>query len=92
MQDVNGKHLLKVEPLNAILDPHYFVRAVHQCTMSVLHGREADALQHASENAGYGCASIMPAAVKFVYICTADPLPTKLSCSEDCQKAWPLPR
>jgi len=65
VQDVNGKHLLKVEPLNAILDPHYFVRAVHQCTMSVLHGRDADAMQHASENAGYGYASIMPAAVKF---------------------------
>ena len=54
MQDVNGKHLLKVEPLNAILDPQYFVRAVHQCTLSVLHGREADAFQNAAENAGFG--------------------------------------
>ena len=54
MQDVNGKHLLKVEPLNAILDPQYFVRAVHQCTLNVLHGREADAFQHAAENAGSG--------------------------------------
>ena len=54
LQDVNGKHLLKVEPLNAILDPQYFVRAVHQCTLSVLHGREADAFQNAAENAGFG--------------------------------------
>ena len=54
VQDVNGKHLLKVEPLNAILDPQYFVRAVHQCTLNVLHGREADAFQNASENAGAG--------------------------------------
>lgn len=92
MQDVNGKHLLKVEPLNAILDPHYFVRAVHQCTMSVLHGRDADAMQHASENAGYGYASIMPAAVKFRHMCIADPLPMKLSCNRDCQTACPLPR
>lgn len=31
-----GKHILKVEPLNAILDPHYFVRAVHECVMAWL--------------------------------------------------------
>ena len=43
MQDVTGKNLLKVEPLNAILDPQYFVRAVHQCTLSILHGREKEA-------------------------------------------------
>ena len=54
VQDVNGKHLLKVEPLNAILDPQYFVRAVHQCTLSVLHGREAAAFQNAAANAGFG--------------------------------------
>lgn len=57
VQDVNGKHLLKVEPLNAILDPQYFVRAVHQCTLSVLHGREADAFQNAAANAGFGYTS-----------------------------------
>jgi hypothetical protein len=34
-QDVAGKHLVKVEPLNAILDPEYFVRAVHECVMNV---------------------------------------------------------
>lgn len=55
VQDVNGKNLLKVEPLNAILDPQYFVRAVHQCILAVLHAREADAYQNASENAGFGC-------------------------------------
>ena len=53
MQDVNGRHLLKVEPLNAILDPQYFVRAVHQCTLSVLQRRGMDAFQQASENAGF---------------------------------------
>ncbi len=52
VQDVNGRHLLKVEPLNAILDPHYFVRAVHQCTLSVLQRRGMDADEQAPENAG----------------------------------------
>ena len=36
LQDVVGKNILKVEPLNAILDPHYFVRAVHECVMAWL--------------------------------------------------------
>lgn len=35
-QDVVGKNILKVEPLNAILDTHYFVRAVHECVMAWL--------------------------------------------------------
>ena len=34
-----GKHLLKVEPLNAILDPQYFVRAVHELVTRVLANR-----------------------------------------------------
>ena len=39
LQDVMGKHLLKVEPLNAILDPQYFVRAVHELVTRVLATR-----------------------------------------------------
>ena len=39
MQDVMGKHMLKVEPLNAILDPQYFVRAVHELVTRVLATR-----------------------------------------------------
>ena len=58
VQDVNGRHLLKVEPLNAILDPQYFVRAVHQCTLSVLQRRGMDAYQQASENAGFRWGSL----------------------------------
>ena len=36
LQEVVGKNILKVEPLNAILDPHYFVRAVHECVLAWL--------------------------------------------------------
>lgn len=36
VQDVVGKHIVKVEPLNAILDPHYFVRALHECVVAWL--------------------------------------------------------
>ena len=44
-QDVVGRHVLKVEPLNAILDPHYFVRAVHGCVLAVLAQRAQRAQQ-----------------------------------------------
>ena len=45
LQATVGKHMLKVEPLNAILDPHYFVRAVHECVVAWLksHADTADA-------------------------------------------------
>ena len=41
--DVAGTHLIRVEPLNAVLDPHYFVRAVHECVLGVMRRREATA-------------------------------------------------
>ena len=44
-QDVVGRHVLKVEPLNAILDPHYFVRAVHGCVLAVRAQRAQQAQQ-----------------------------------------------
>ena len=43
-QDVVNRHILKVEPLNAILDPQYFVRALHACSLSV--GLEMDTHAH----------------------------------------------
>eukprot|EP01025_Chloroclados_australasicus_P014185 TRINITY_DN16640_c0_g1_i5.p3 TRINITY_DN16640_c0_g1~~TRINITY_DN16640_c0_g1_i5.p3 ORF type:complete len:136 (+),score=17.42 TRINITY_DN16640_c0_g1_i5:379-786(+) len=39
-RDTKGLNLVKVEPLNAILDPQYFVRAVNECEMAVLSRRE----------------------------------------------------
>ena len=51
-----GRHLLKVEPLNAILDPHYFVRAVHGAVLNVLQARSValdDRLARMAGN-GYG--------------------------------------
>lgn len=53
MQEVNGKHLLKAEPLNAILDPQYFVRQVHECVMRVLRDRMAKEQQSADQAALY---------------------------------------
>lgn len=32
---LQGKELVKVEPLNAILDPKYFIRAVAECELAV---------------------------------------------------------
>ncbi|KAL3136782.1 hypothetical protein ABBQ38_005496 [Trebouxia sp. C0009 RCD-2024] len=49
-KEVNGKHLLKAEPLNAILDPQYFVRQVHECVMRVLRDRMAKE-QHSADQA-----------------------------------------
>eukprot|EP01024_Parvocaulis_polyphysoides_P059435 TRINITY_DN6426_c1_g1_i1.p1 TRINITY_DN6426_c1_g1~~TRINITY_DN6426_c1_g1_i1.p1 ORF type:complete len:171 (+),score=19.89 TRINITY_DN6426_c1_g1_i1:241-753(+) len=40
-RETKGLNLVKVEPLNAILDPQYFVRAVNECEMAVLSRREA---------------------------------------------------
>ncbi len=54
-QDLAGRHVFKVEPLNAILDPQYFVRAVHGCVMAVLRDR-SHAPRNAAENAGAMCA------------------------------------
>ena len=42
-----------MEPLNAILDPHYFVRATHECAVNWLKGRGEEAALHAHQNAGY---------------------------------------
>lgn len=53
MQDVNGKHLLKAEPMNAILDPQYFVRQVHECVVRVLNDRAAKEQQVANQSSFY---------------------------------------
>ena len=61
LQDIVGKHILKVEPLNAILDPHYFVRAVHECVMAWLttlkkpdiHGDQNASIRQALTSQGY---------------------------------------
>ncbi|KAK9820202.1 hypothetical protein WJX72_007430 [[Myrmecia] bisecta] len=45
-QDVNGKHLMKCEPLNAILDVHYFVRAVHECVLAVRRDQHQPLVSH----------------------------------------------
>ena len=50
---MNGKHLLKAEPLNAILDPQYFVRQVHECVMRVLSDRMAKEQQSADQAARF---------------------------------------
>ena len=55
-QDLAGRHVFKVEPLNAILDPQYFVRAVHGCVMAVLRGRSQAPRNAAAANAGTLCA------------------------------------
>ncbi len=52
-QEVNGKHLLKAEPLNAILDPQYFVRQVHECVVKVLSDRMAKEQQAADQAAPF---------------------------------------
>ncbi len=52
-QDLAGRHMFKVEPLNAILDPQYFVRAVHGCVMAVL--RERSQAPHAIDAAQAAC-------------------------------------
>ena len=51
LQEVNGKHLLKAEPLNAILDPQYFVRQVHECVVRVLSERMARGQQAVNQAA-----------------------------------------
>ena len=53
LQEVNGKHLLKAEPLNAILDPQYFIRQVHECVVRVLNDRAAKEHQVASQSSFY---------------------------------------
>ena len=52
--DVAGTHVVRVEPLNAVLDPHYFVRAVHECVLGVMRRREGG---------GAGGGGVRPAAV-----------------------------
>ena len=53
LQEVNGKHLLKAEPLNAILDPQYFVRQVHECVVRVLNDRLVRGQQDVNQAASY---------------------------------------
>lgn len=53
LQEVNGKHLLKAEPLNAILDPQYFIRQVHECVVRVLNDRAAREHQAATQSSFY---------------------------------------
>ena len=52
LQDLAGRHVFKVEPLNAILDPQYFVRAVHGCVMAVLRERSQAPREHVAVDAG----------------------------------------
>ena len=49
-----GKHMLKVEPLNAILDPHYFVRAVHECVVAWLKSPSDTTDASVDRKTGYG--------------------------------------
>jgi len=58
VQEVNGKHLLKAEPLNAILDPQYFVRQVHECVVKVLSDRMAKEQQAADQAAPFRCLTL----------------------------------
>ena len=58
LQDVVGRHIVKVEPLNAILDPQYFVRAVHGCVLAVLRARSEMNEQHSADNSGFRCDGI----------------------------------
>ncbi len=58
VQEVNGKHLLKAEPLNAILDPQYFVRQVHECVVRVLSERMAREQHAVNQTATYRCTSL----------------------------------
>ena len=53
LQAIVGKHMLKVEPLNAILDPHYFVRAVHECVVAWLKSHADTADASVDRNPGY---------------------------------------
>jgi hypothetical protein len=50
--DVAGSHVVRVEPLNAVLDPHYFVRAVHECVLGVMRKRQEAAAAAAAGAAG----------------------------------------
>ncbi|BDA47562.1 hypothetical protein COCOBI_10-4100 [Coccomyxa sp. Obi] len=52
-QEVVGRHIMKVEPLNAILDPQYFVRAVHGCVLAVLRARSEVNEQRSTDNSGF---------------------------------------
>ena len=59
LQDLAGRHVFKVEPLNAILDPQYFVRAVHGCVMAVLRERSHTPREDAAASAGGRCGGYM---------------------------------
>lgn len=64
VQEVNGKHLLKAEPLNAILDPQYFVRQVHECVVKVLSDRMAKEQEAADQAAPFRCFALHPSSRK----------------------------
>lgn len=53
LQEVVGRHIMKVEPLNAILDPQYFVRAVHGCVLAVLQARSEANERRSADNSGF---------------------------------------
>ena len=46
---------MKVEPLNAILDPQYFVRTVHGCVLAVLRARSEVNERRSADNSGFRC-------------------------------------
>lgn len=60
LQEVVGRHLMKVEPLNAILDPQYFVRAVHGCVLAVLRARSEVNERRSADNSGFRCSNRRP--------------------------------
>lgn len=61
-----GRHVLKVEPLNAILDPQYFVRAVHGCVLAVLRARSEHGQRQAEENPRYRHAPATPRILHYI--------------------------
>ena len=69
-----GKHILKVEPLNAILDAHYFVRAVHECVMAWMKSS-------LKERDSFADHSHQQSPSRFVSI-------SKLSASRQCDLFW----
>jgi hypothetical protein len=60
--------LLKAEPLNAILDPQYFVRQVHECVVKVLSDRMAKEQQAADQAAPFRCLTLNQPQMMFACI------------------------
>ncbi len=61
--------MLKAEPLNAILDPQYFVRQVHECVVKVLSDRMAKEQQAADQAAPFRCLTLNQPQMMFAIAC-----------------------